>query len=137
MAKNSDNSRSLLIVATIALGWAVPGLGYAVVKEYKRAIICFLGITLLFVLGLYIGSIAVIDSVNYKPWYVAQILTSPLVHLISIHVNSCKGIQSYGKPAEIGQLYTALAGLLNVLCIIGSAYMAYYGRTELIGEEDA
>ncbi len=137
MTKNSDSDRSLLILAVIVLGWVIPGLGYAIVKEYKRAIICFFGITLLFILGLYIGSVAVIDSVNYKPWYVAQMLTSPLVHVISTHVNSSHSFSSYGKPAEIGQLYTALAGLLNVLCIIGAAYMAYYGRTELIGEEDA
>lgn len=136
MTKSSDNSRRLLIITVIALGWLIPGLGYAIVKEYKRAIICFAGISLLFIFGLYIGSVAVIDSINYKLWYIVQMLTSPIVHIISTHVNSCHSYSSYGKAAEIGQLYTALAGLLNVLCVIGAAYMAYYGRTELIGEED-
>lgn len=137
MANSKDNEKSLLIAAVILLGWAVPGLGFAAVKEYKRAIICFVGISTLFILGLHIGSLAVIDSVNYKPWYAAQILTSPIVHLISSHVNSSQSYRCFGKPADIGQLYTALSGLLNFLCILSASYMAYSGRTEMIGEEDA
>ena len=31
----------------------------------------------------------------------------------------------YGRPAEIGQIYTSIAGLLNLLCIVNAVYMAH------------
>ena len=136
MPRNSKLDKGLYILTVALLSWAVPGLGYAVVKEFRRALVCFIGIVFLFVLGLYLGSIGVIDPVNSRSWYMAQIMTSPVVSFIA---NTAKqaGYSSYGKPFEIGQIYTTVAGLLNLLCIISASYMAYYGRTELIGEEDA
>ena len=113
-------------------GWCLPGGGYFLQKETKRALIIFATIALTFGLGLYIGSVGVIDPVGERLWYAAQILTSPLVAAIG-HLTSFGGYPVYGRPNEMGQIYTSTAGLLNLLCIVNSVYMAYLRRTESMG----
>jgi hypothetical protein len=117
---------SLAITAAI-LGWVIPGGGYAVIKDYKRAAIIFVVLTLMFFTGLYIGSFAVIDTVNAKAWYYAQILYSPIVELIA-RSTARSGEHVYGRPAEIGQLYTSLAGMLNLMCVLKAAAIAAHGN---------
>jgi hypothetical protein len=117
---------SLAAVAAI-IGWIIPGGGYAVIRDYKRAAIIFVVITLMFLTGLYVGSVAVIDTINAKAWFYAQILVSPAVELIARNV-ARSGASVYGKPAEIGQLYTALAGILNIVCVFKAAAIAAHGN---------
>ena len=40
----------------------------------------------------------------------------------------------YGRPNEIGQIYTSITGLLNLLCIVNAVYWAHLRRTEHAGE---
>ena len=143
MAKQSRYEHGLFLIIVGLAAWAIPGAGHFIIKEKKRAVIIFITITVTFLLGLYVGSIAVIDSVGAKIWYYAQILVSPAVGALA-HATSQAVTESgeriyvsYGNPNSIGQIYTAIAGLLNLLCIISAVYMAYCGRGELIGEEDA
>ncbi|MCD6395106.1 MAG: hypothetical protein J7M40_16575 [Planctomycetes bacterium] len=131
----------LLIVVGLA-AWAVPGGGHFIIKERKRGIIIFVTVALTFLAGLYIGSIAVVDRVGAKPWYAAQIMTSPVVGLIANKVemsvaedNKPKYV-SYGKSHDVGQIYTSVAGMLNLLCIISAVYMTWCGRGEMIGAEE-
>ncbi len=135
MSKRSNIDHGLLLLVVGLFGWIVPGGGYFVIKERKRAIIVFVTITATFLVGLYVGSIGVIDSVGSWPWYIAQIMTSPTVGMLA-RLTKTAGYTSYGKPNEIGQIYTSIAGMLNLLCIISSVYMAYCGRGEIIGEEE-
>lgn len=123
----------MLAIATAILGWVIPGGGYAVLKDYKRASVIFVVLTLMFAGGLYVGSLAVIDTVTAKPWYYAQILFSPLTEVIARIVVK-NGMHSYGKPAEIGQLYTSLAGMLNLVCIVKAAAIAMHG--DLVYKKD-
>jgi uncharacterized membrane protein len=120
----------LLIVALA--GWLAPGGGYLLLKETKRAIIIFVTIVLTFSTGLYVGSIGVIDPVGASPWYLAQIMNSPMVVILG-HLTAGGGFPVYGRPSEIGQIYTSIAGLLNLLCIANSVYMAYLRRAVLAG----
>ena len=76
MAKQSRIDHGLLLVIVGLLGWAVPGAGHFAIKEKKRGIIMFVAITAIFLVGLYVGSIGVIDPVGAWPWYIAQIMTS-------------------------------------------------------------
>ena len=121
---DSQNNRSLLMLSVGLAGWLVPGGGYFLLKEYSRAVIILLTITLTFCAGLYIGSIGVIDPVGAKLWYAIQLLFSPAVVLIG-HVTAVGRFGVYGRPAEIGQIYTSIAGLLNLLCIVNAVYSAY------------
>ncbi len=141
MSTKSKVDHGLLLIVVGLAAWALPGGGHFIIKERKRAIIIFVTITLTFLTGLYIGSIAVIDRVGAKPWYAAQIMTSPVVGLIanltetSVTDDGPRYV-SYGRPHDVGQIYTSVAGMLNLLCIISAVYMTWCGRGEMIGAED-
>lgn len=133
MARLSKENHVLFLLIVGLLGWFLPGAGHLLLKEEKRAIIIFATITLTFCVGLYVGSVGVIDPVGAKPWYVAQIMNSPLVAVLG-HLTAGGGFPVYGRPNEIGQIYTGVAGLLNLLCIINAVYLAHLHRIELAGE---
>ena len=117
--------KHLLFLSSIGiLAWLIPGGGHLALNEKKHAIIIFVTIVLTFCAGLYIGSIAVIDPVHSKPWYVAQIMNSPAVAALG-HISAEGDYTVYGRPAEIGQIYTSIAGLLNLLCIVNAVYWAH------------
>jgi TM2 domain-containing membrane protein YozV len=122
-ARLRENQIVLLIFVAL-LSWFVPGAGYFWLKEKKRAIIVFTAIAITFWLGIYIGSIGVIDPVLAKSWYAAQIINSPMVALLG-HVSAGGNFPVYGKPNEIGQIYTSVSGLLNLLCIINAVNLAH------------
>jgi hypothetical protein len=121
----------LLIVGLLA--WLVPGAGHLLIKEQKRAIIIFTTIALTFCAGLYVGSIGVINPVGAKPWYVAQIMNSPIVAVLG-YVVTTGDYSVFGRPNEIGQIYTSIAGLLNLLCIVNAVYLAHLRKTETVGD---
>jgi hypothetical protein len=161
-------------------GWLLPGAGYLVLggRENRiRGIIVGVTILALFLLGILIGGIRVIDVPGYdrlggqvrieeingrstgrridttsvppspayntsppalmgrgffgelanKPWYVGQILTGPIclaASWVSLSV-ARQGIpQAHARLNEIGTLYAAVAGMLNLLAIIDSAHRA-------------
>lgn len=132
MGQLSKNSPTLFLLIVGLLAWLVPGAGHFLLKEKKRSIIIFATIVLTFCAGLYIGSIGVIDPVGAKPWYVAQIMNSPMVAALG-HLTAGGGYPVYGRPNEIGQIYTSIAGLLNLLCIVNAVYLAHLHRTETTG----
>lgn len=134
MANQSKLDRGLFLVVVALLGWAVPGGGYLAIKETKRAVIIFIVITATFLTGIYIGSIGVINPVEGWAWYIGQIMTSPVVALLA-NLTEAQGYESYGRPCDIGQIYTAIAGGLNLLCIVSALYLAHSGRERVFGEE--
>ncbi len=144
MAMKSKVDHGLLLIVVGLVAWAVPGGGHFIIKERKRGIIIFVTVTLTFLAGLYVGSIAVIDREHAKPWYYAQIMTSPVVGLIANTVEMSlteadkpkRKYVSYGRGHDVGQIYTSVAGMLNLLCIISAVYMTWCGRGEMIGAEN-
>ena len=139
---SADQSLRLIIIGLAA--WIIPGAGHFLLRERKRAIIIFVIITALFLSGLYVGSIGVVNHAESKIWFMGQVLCSPVVGVISQKTQAgymdSDGNQhkydSFGRPADVGQIYTAVAGLLNLLCIFSAVYMAYCGRGQLIGTEE-
>ena len=72
-------------------------------------------------------SSSVITEIVAKPWYVGQFLVGPLnliASLFSLHEASLNVPMSHARIAEIGTLYSAVAGMLNLLAIIDSANRA-------------
>ncbi len=145
MAKRSDMDHGLLLLIVAVIAWVIPGAGHFFIKEKKRAIIIFVTITATFGLGLFIGSIAIIDPVGAWPWYVGQMLASPGVALIGQATQNATQLGpdgqlikliSVGKPHDIGQIYTAIAGAMNLLAILSAVFMAHSGRGEMIGREE-
>ena len=133
MIKLSKQNHILFLLIVGLLGWLVPGAGHFILNEKKRAIIIFVAIVTTFCVGLYAGSIGVIDRVNAKPWYVAQIMNSPIVAALD-PLTATGNYPVYGRPNEIGQIYTSITGLLNLLCIVNAVYMAHLHRTQTGGD---
>ncbi|MCY2953959.1 MAG: hypothetical protein NTU53_18615 [Planctomycetota bacterium] len=122
--------------------WLLPGSGYLLIGQRARALTISITILLLFVLGLLIGGVKVVDPpASYtpnplkilfdKPWFVGQILAGPIT-LVTVAVGkdsddrvaSSSFHPSHARVNEIGTLYTAVAGMLNLLAIIDSTYRA-------------
>jgi len=122
-----------MLVSVALLSWLVPGGGHFLLGERKRSAIIFITIVVTFCIGLLVGSIAVVDPVSAKPWYFAQIMTSPFVAVVG-HLAGVQSRVVYGWPNEIGQIYTSTAGLLNLLCIVNASYLAYVGTSEKSGD---
>ena len=121
----------LLIVGLLA--WLIPGAGHLMIKEHKRAFIICITIILTFCVGLYVGSIGVINPVGAKPWYVAQIMNSPVVAALG-YMAKTGDYYVYGRPNEVGQIYTSIAGLLNLLCIVNAIYLAHLCKIQTSGD---
>ena len=123
-------------------GWLVPGAGYFLIGHRTRALVIGVSVVVLFLLGVLIAGIAVVDPpslggpgggtfnivgrVLAKPWFLGQILTGP-IGLISAWIG--QGVAgdypaAKARLGEIGTLYTAVAGMLNLLAIIDSSHRA-------------
>lgn len=145
IAKKIDKmNHALLLIVVAALGWAVPGGGYLLLGETRRAVIVFVVIAAIFTIGIYVGSVGVVDPVTegigilgrLNPWYLAQVLNSPIVFLVG-KITAAGAYPVYGKPQEIGQLYTSISGLLNLLCVINCVSVAHMGPRRVRGGKDA
>jgi len=150
---SNDRVRPILPPPLIALvGWLVPGAGYLLIRQRARGLTVGITILILFVLGLLIGGIRVIDVPGYddsgarrtvagrwlltaapvaeianKPWYVPQILTGPVTLLagqFSLNAARNRIDPSHARIRDIGTLYTAVAGMLNLMALIDAAHRA-------------
>lgn len=129
---SKEKNFAFLIIVGL-LGWLVPGAGHFIINKKKHALIIFIFVIITFVIGLYIGSLAVIDPNGSKPWFAAQMMSTPAVAILA-HMSEAGGYKVFGRPAEIGQIYTSVAGLLNLLCIVNAVYWAYLLNTENEGD---
>ena len=131
--------------------WLVPGLGYVLIGERRRALFAGITIFIVFLLGLLIAGVRCVDVPGFdvdgtlkrqgsqtiltnqpiraiadKPWYIPQILAGPLTIATSIWSVEISGSvdKSTARLWDIGTLYTAVAGMLNLLVIIDAAHRA-------------
>jgi len=133
MASYSKINHIIFLLCVGFVGWIVPGGGHLIINKKIHAAIIFVTIAITFTIGLYIGSIAVIDPINSKPWYAAQIMNTPAVAALG-RISVAGNYYVYGRPGEIGQIYTSITGLLNLLCIVNAVYWAHLSKTETPGE---
>lgn len=120
--------------------WLIPGLGHILAGHAKRGAIIMVCIGGLWLVGLLVGGISVVHARGgdgtLRPWYLGQALIAPSIAVEYTHDKLRAGNEgidpspsdlsipyepAYGRAAEIGTLYTALAGLLNLLAIIDIA----------------
>ncbi len=133
MAPRSREGHILFLLIVGLLAWLVPGAGHLMLGKKTHAIVIFVTIALTLCIGLYIGSIGVINPVGAKPWYVAQVMNTPAVAALG-QLTRGGDYPVYGRPNEIGQIYTSITGLLNLLCIVNAVYLAHLRRIENVGD---
>ncbi len=119
--------------------WLVPGGGYLLLGEPRRAVAIGVSIILLWIGGLLIGGVGVCARDDHPAWFYAQSLMGPswvvdryqkrIKHDVSRFDDDtfepsfgARFEPSYGHMNEQGILYTALAGLLNLLAIFDVIY---------------
>ncbi len=133
MAQRSREGHIVFLLVVGLLAWIVPGAGHLILGKNRHAIVIFVTLALTLGAGLYIGSIGVINPVGAKPWYVAQVMNTPAVAALG-QITRSGEYPVHGRPNEIGQIYTSIAGLLNLLCIVNAVYLAHLRRIESVGD---
>ena len=132
-------------------GWVLPGAGYWMIRQRLRGTVIGATIVLLFLSGILIGGVRIVDAPNLsvggnavqrllqKPWFIGQALTGPM-GLTSAWVagrlaadERYRDTVPHARVAEITTLYTAIAGMLNLLAIIDASHRAAHGQR---GEPD-
>jgi hypothetical protein len=111
------------------LSWIVPGGGYYLIKEKKRAVIVFVTVLVTFGVGIYIGSYGVVNPVHAKPWYLAQLMAGPWAAILG-HFSTAGNLLIYGRANDYGQIYTGIAGLLNLLAVVNAVYLGHVKAEE-------
>jgi hypothetical protein len=113
--------------------WLVPGAGYWLLGQRARAIIILLAVLAVFVMGVLIGGVRVVDAptqltpteILQKPWFIGQVLAGPVSLGAAFWAHNLDPLRvSHSRSWEIGTLYTAVAGMLNLLALIDSSYQA-------------
>lgn len=119
-------------------GWLIPGAGYWLIGQRTRGLTIGITIFLLFVAGIFIGGIKVVDAPDFntnpvslfgmaqKPWFIGQSLVG-IPGIVSAMIASSVDVTSHARLAEISTLYTAVAGMLNLLAVIDSTFRAGHG----------
>jgi hypothetical protein len=133
----TPSNKFVMPAPVVALAaWVLPGLGYLLIGQRARGITVCVTILLLFASGLLIGGVRVVEefddytslkSVIDKPWYMGQVLAGPVALVTAkagqrLDANRRPAFMtSHSRVNEIGTLYTAVAGMLNLLAIIDAA----------------
>ena len=173
MPSSSHASRSPWLVA--AAGWIVPGAGYWLIGQRTRAMVVGITILALFLLGVLIAGVRVIDvpgwdlagqpirtdrvgrrlaprsvqrddsqwvlrrwrgivsEIANKPWFVPQLVAGPITlagAATSVQAAHRGVPRVHARLADIGTLYTAIAGMLNLMAIIDAAHRASHPGAE-------
>lgn len=133
------------------LACILPGLGHAFLGDVLRGAYICLGVMGLFLGGMLIGGIDVIDRKEDGWWFVLQAGVGPVAFAVdSIHQKSfkipvsqggrtsyrtaspdpaqnpgnaiAKSSKSLGRVNEVGSLFAALAGMLNAIAVIDAFF---------------
>lgn len=132
----NDAKPRLHFVAPI-LAWIIPGLGHWVLGYRRRALYICSGVLGLYFAGLLLGSINVINKEDAFWWYCGQYMAGPVTPVINtwrdhhqppddpaVDPGYIYPTPSFSRVSEVGTLYTAMAGLLNLIAILEIIYKA-------------
>ena len=148
----STKSVGQLTPAAAIWAWVLPGLGHISHGERRRGLLVMFGVLFLFFGGVLIGGVDSVDRRSDRLWFLAQVLCGP----IALAADAAN--QKFVKPLppgwqqlyaqgddsvrellrrkglahvnEMGTLYGALAGLMNLVAIL-DALNPPYRRAEV------
>jgi TM2 domain-containing membrane protein YozV len=133
-----EGSPSSWHLAAAVAGWVLPGLGHFLLGQQKRAVILVISIGTLWLIGLFVGGISVIDRNNQPAWFLGQMLIAPSTvadwyrdQMVADQLMAGRSFDpvdeppfepALGRAHEQGTLFTCMAGLLNLLAMIDVLY---------------
>ncbi len=143
MSKSTRSNGQFTPLAAV-LAWLWPGTGHIYLGERKRGFLVMFGVLFLFALGVLIGGVDSVDRRDDRLWFLAQVLCGPIAIAVDAVNHRVLGplpddwVQRYeaGDPAvvkrlrrkglghvnEMGTLYSALAGLMNLVAILDALH---------------
>jgi hypothetical protein len=134
MPKPHAQPEPTLNLHAVVAGWLLPGLGHLLLGLRLRGVILMVSITGLWLGGLLIGGVSVVDFQKHRFWFVGQMLIAPSLGVEMAHRKlAAAGTPhpddparlyepSFGHTNEQGLLFTSLAGLLNLLAMFDVLY---------------
>lgn len=133
------------------MGWLVPGLGHMWIGHVQRGIYAMVGVLGLFLGGLLLGGVGVVDRKDNSLWFMAQAGAGP-VAFAADWVNTAwvksgyvgemleaptpmvprstgskvSSLRSVTSVHEIAILYCSMAGLMNVVVLLDALVRPRY-----------
>lgn len=105
------------ILFGLALTWLVPGLGHYLYGRRAKAIFYFVLITFAFVMGLWLGEWRDVSVDRFSLYLIAQLWNGGPT-LLALFWTGDLRITHDIAYLDVGLLYTAVAGLLNVVILV-------------------
>ena len=140
----STKSSGQFTPSAAILAWLWPGLGHIHLGDRKRGFLVMFGVLFLFLGGVLIGGLDVVDRKDDRLWFLAQVLCGPIAMGVDLANQSIvktlpsnwqqryqqgdpdvrqrlhrKGL---GHVNEMGTLFSALAGLMNLVAILDALH---------------
>jgi len=122
------------------LGWILPGLGQIKNGDFLRGKLIMLGVVGMFLMGVLVGGVDCVDRKEDGLWFVAQAGAGPIACMTDIAndmllkqgrvgvmmplalangaITQVNSFKSVGAVNDIGTLFTAMAGLLNIAALL-------------------
>ncbi|MCZ6811840.1 MAG: hypothetical protein O7D97_07530, partial [Planctomycetota bacterium] len=126
------------------LAWVWPGLGHISLGQRKRGLLVMFGVLFLFLGGVLIGGIDVVDRKEDRLWFWAQAVCGPIALAVDFtnqtflktrppdgaersderdsRAIAQLGRKGLGRVNEMGTLFCALAGLMNLVVILDALH---------------
>lgn len=117
MSVKSQNLERNSYIAGV-LAWLVPGAGHLYLGEKPRGLLLCVGVCVTFFLGVLLGGVVMVDIHYSKPWFLAQILTGAPCIIATLLQNMLHTEVGVGRGVELGQVYTGVAGMMNLLAVL-------------------
>ena len=127
-ARPQDSRREAMAYVIGVAGWIVPGLGHALLKMWGRAVMCFLTVGLLVILGAEMRGNLFNSAANDafdSLGYLADLGTGTF-YLVAKSLET-NGADVSHAGGDYGTRFLATAGVLNLLAAL-HAYEAARGR---------
>ena len=143
----STRSQEQFTPTAAILAWLWPGLGHIHLGERRRGFLVMFGVLFLFGSGVLIGGIDSVDHRDDRLWFLAQVLCGPIAVATDLanqsivkqlppdwerrywqsdpQVRAMVGYKGLGHVNEIGTLYGALAGLMNLVAILDALHPSH------------
>ncbi|MEW6745018.1 MAG: DUF6677 family protein [Planctomycetota bacterium] len=101
----------------LLLTWVFPGAGHWLLGRRRKGIYFFVLITALYVAGMILADFLNVSPQRYWFHYLAEVLYGAATLVATIATHSLR-VESFNPYADVGVLYTSVAGLLNVIVMV-------------------
>jgi len=120
-----------------AMAWVWPGAGHIVLGHKRRGRLIMLGVLFTFLAGLFIGGVDCVDHKEDRLWFLAQAVCGPVAFAADFTNQGVlktkpdaerftNGSIALGRVNEMGTLFCALAGLMNLVVILDALTLEPY-----------